>query len=119
MIITWRRTKVKQEARKREGNFHQEEAWVTIDLKDAITHPIMLGQFLHVASSRCIIEDGRSKKFNLGKLGYLEFWEQYVETVNHAREASDSEAHIDYLGLPWDYFEAYPLQLSDAPLHIA
>ena len=45
-------------------------------------------------------------------------WEQYVETVNHMGEVSCSEAHIDYLSLPWVYFEAYPLQ-RDTPLHIA
>ena len=83
-----------------------------------IAHPFILGQFLHDAASHCIIQDGRSKMLHLGKLGHLEFCEQYVETVNHAREASGIKAHIDYLGLPWVYFEAYSLQLSDTPLHI-
>ena len=88
-----------------------------IEHKDTIAHPFILEQFLHDAVSRCIIKDRRSKKFHLGKLGHFEFWEQYVETVNHAREVSGSEARINYLGLPWVYIEAY--QLSDSPLHIA
>ena len=54
--------------------------------EDAIAHMSMLGQFLHEATSRCIFQDGRSKKFLLGKLGHLEFCEQYVETVSHTRE---------------------------------
>ena len=61
----------------------------------------------------------RSKKFHLCKLGHLEFWEQYAETANHEKEVFGSEAHIDYLGLPWDYFEANQLQPSDTPLHIS
>ena len=117
--MTWRRPEGKQEAWKREGIFQQEEAWVAIEQKDTIAHPFILGQFLHDAAARCIIQDERSKKFHLGKLGNLEFWEQYVERVNHAREPSGSEAHIDYFGLHCVYFEAYPLQISDTPLHIA
>ena len=119
MMMTWCRTKGRLEAWKREGIFQQEVAWVTIKQQDTIVHPFIFGQFLHDAASCCIIQDGRSKKFHLGKLGHIEFWEQYVETVNHTREVSGSEAHIDYLGLPWVYFEAYPLQLSDTPMHIA
>ena len=102
----------------REGIFRQKEAWVTVEQNDTIAHSFILGQFLHNAASRCIIQDGRFKKFHLGKLGHLEFWEQYVETVTHASDASSSEAHIDYLGLSRVYFKAYLLQLSDTPLHI-
>ena len=34
-----------QEARKREGIFQQDNAWVTIEQKDTIALPIILGQF--------------------------------------------------------------------------
>ena len=119
MLMTWRNTNGKQEARKREGIFQQEKAWMTIEQRDTTAHPFILGQFLHNAASRRIIQDRRSKKFHLGKHGHLEFWEQYVETANHARDVSGSESHIDYLGLRWAYIEAYPLQLSETPLHIA
>ena len=44
---------------------------------------------------------------------------KYVETVNYSRVVSGSETHIDYLGLPWVFLEAYQLQLNDTPLHIA
>ena len=73
----------------------------------------MLGQLLHDAASRCIIQDERSRKFHLGKFGHLEFWDKYNVTVNHTRLFSGSEAHTVYLGLPWVYFEAYPLYLGD------
>ena len=65
-----------------------------------------------------IIQDGRSRKFHLGKLGHIEYLVQYVATANHAREVVGSEAHIDYLCLPWAYFEVYPLKLNDAHLYI-
>ena len=115
MIITWCRPDGKQEARKREGIFQQEETWMTIELDNKIVHPFIFGKLLHDATARRIIQDGRSKKFHLGKLGNLKFWEQYVKTVNHV---SDREANVDYLGLHWAYFEAYPPELSDARLHI-
>ena len=73
---------------------------------------------IYDAASCCIIHDGRAKKFHLCKFGHLEFWEQYVETVDHAREDSGSDAHIDYLGLLWVYFEAYSIQLSDTSQQI-
>ena len=91
---------------------------MTIEQEDTIAHPFILRQFLHDAASRCIILDWRSMMLFLGKLGHLEYWEQFVETVHHAREVSGSEAHIDYLGLPWVYIEAFVLQLSNAPLYI-
>ena len=77
-------TNGKQEAQKSEGIFQLEEAWVTIEQKDMIAHPFMLGQLLHHAASHCIIQDWRSMMFHPDKLGHLEFWEQYVEAVNHA-----------------------------------
>ena len=58
---------------------------MTIEQEDAIVHSFILGQFLQNAAFRCIIHGGISKKFHLGKLGHLEFWEQYVESVEHAR----------------------------------
>ena len=92
---------------------------MTSEQEITIVHPSILGQFRHDAASRCIIWDGIPKKFHLGTFGHLEFWEQYVVTVNHAREVSSCEDHVDYLGLLWVYFEANPLQLSDTSLHIA
>ena len=50
--------------------------------------------------------------FHLGKFGHLEFW-IYVETADHVREVPGSESCIDYLGLLWAYYKAYPLQHSD------
>ena len=72
-----------------------------IEKEYTIAHPFIFEQFLHDSASRCSIQDGTCKNFNLYKLGHLEIWEKYVETVDHARVVSDSEAHIDYLGLPW------------------
>ena len=40
-----------------------------------------------------------------GRLGFMEL---YAETADHATEVSDSEAHVDYLGLPWVYFFSAP-----------
>ena len=92
---------------------------MTIEQEDAIFHPSMLRQFLHNAESRRIILVGRSKKLHFGELGHLDFWEQFVESVDYARESSRSEANVDYLGLLRVNLEAYPLKPSDAPLHIA
>ena len=58
-MITWGRTMDKQESRKREVIFQQEEDLVTIEQKDTISHPSILGQFLHYAASCSIIQDGR------------------------------------------------------------
>ena len=46
---------------------------MTIEQAVTIAHPFMLGHILHDAASRCIIQDGRSKKFHLRKFGHLEF----------------------------------------------
>ena len=111
-MMTLGRPEGRQEAREGECIFQQEEAWMTIEQEDAIVHPFILRLLIHNTASRRIIQDGRSKKFHFGELGHL-------ETVNYTREASGSEANVDYLGLPWVDFEAYPLRPSDAPLHIA
>ena len=87
MMMTWRRTKGKHVAQKRVGIFLQEDAWVTIEQMDAIVHLVILRQFLHDATSRCIIQDGSSKKFHLGKLGHLEFW----VSINKVYFKSDKE----------------------------
>ena len=105
MKMRWRHQEGKQEAWKREVIFQQDEAWVTIEKDDMNAHPFIFGQFIHDAVSRCVIQNGRSKKFNFCKFAHLELWNQYVETVDHAREASGSEA--------------YPLQLRDTHLHVA
>ena len=55
--------------------------------------------FFNYAVSRCIIQDGRPLKLHLRKLGHLDLCEQYVETVDHTRDVSGSEANIDYFGL--------------------
>ena len=97
-------------------HFQHEESWMTIEQEGTIVHLFMLGQFLHNAATRCIIQDGRSRKLHLGKLGPLESWEQCAD---HSREYSGSEFHVDYLGFLGTHFEASPLQLSDSPLHIS
>ena len=117
--MTWRRPEGKQETREGDDIFQQEEAWMTIIQEDAIVHPFVLRQFLHNTASRRISHDGRSKKFHLGELGHLDFWEQLVEAVDDAREFARSMANFDYLGLLRVNYEAYPLKPSDAPLHIA
>ena len=119
MMMTWRRPEGKQEAREGEGIFQQEEAWMTIEQEDTIVHPFVLRQFLHNTASRRISQDGRSKKFHIGELGHLYFWEQFVEAVDYAGEFSHCKANVDYLGLLRVNYEAYPLKPSDAPLHIA
>ena len=45
-----------------EGIFQQEEAWMTIEQKATIVHPFVLRHFVHNTASRCISQDGRSKK---------------------------------------------------------
>ena len=65
MMMTCRRPEGKHEARRGEGIFQQEEAWVTIEQEDTIVHPFLLRQFLHNTASRRIIQDWRSKKFHL------------------------------------------------------
>ena len=92
---------------------------MTIEQEDTIVHPFVLGQFLHNAASRRISQDERSKKFHFGDLGHLNFWEQFVEAVDYAREFSRCKANVDYLGLLRVNYEAYPLKPSDAPLHVA
>ena len=119
MMMTWRRPEGKQEAREGEGIFQQEEAWMTIEQEDTIVHPFVLRQFLHNTASRRISQDGRSQKFHLGELGHFDFWEQFVEAVDYAREFLRCKANVDYLGLLRVNYEAYPLKPSDAPLHIA
>ena len=119
MMKTWRRPESKQEAREGEGIFLQEEAWMTIEQEDTIVQPFILRQFLHNIASRRISQDGRSKKFHFGELGHRDFWEQFVEAVDYAREFSRSKANADYLGLFLVNYEAYPIKPSDAPLHIA
>ena len=119
MMMTWQRPEGNQEAREGEGIIPQEEAWMTIEQEDTIVHPFVLRQFLHNTASRRIIHDGRSKKFHFGELGHLDFWEQFVETVDYARELSRSKANVDYLGILRSNYEAYPLKSSDTPLHIA
>ena len=47
MMMTWRRTKGRQEARKRENIFQQEEAWEIIEQMDAIAHRLIRGQLHH------------------------------------------------------------------------
>ena len=84
MMMTWRRSEGKQEAREGEGIFLQEEAWMTIEQEDTIVHPFVLRQFHHNTASRRISLDGRSQKFHLGELGHLDFWEQFVEAVDYA-----------------------------------
>ena len=79
----------------------------------------VLRQFINNTASRRISQDGRSQKIHLGKLGNLDFWEQFVEAVDYAREFSRCKANVDYLVLLRVNYEAYPLKSSDAPLHIA
>ena len=86
-----------------------------MELEGTIVHPFIFRQFLHNTASRRIIQDGRSKKFHFDQLGHLEF----VETVVYTRNVSGIKANDDYIGLLRVNFEAYPLELSDAPLHIA
>ena len=100
-------------------HFLQEEVWITIEQEDAIVHPFILRQFFHNAASFRIMQDGRSKKSHFGELGLLEFWEQFVETVDYTKEVSSSEANVDYLCLLRVSFGAYLPKASDAPLHIA
>ena len=57
--------------------------------------------------------------FHFGELGYLDFWEQFVEADDYARVFSRSKANVDYLGLLRINYEAYPLRPIDAPMHIA
>ena len=109
MMTTLRRTKVR-EARKRECIFQQEEVLLTIKQKDAIAHPFMHGQFLHDAASRCIILGWTSKKFHLSRLGHLDFWEQNVETVNHAREFSAARPTLIISIFPW--FTSKPTRIN-------
>ena len=90
-----------------------------IEQEGRIVHPIILRQFLHNTASCRIILDGRSTKFHFGELGHLDFWQQYVETFDYAREFSCSEANVNYLGLHRVNIEAYPPKSSDVPLHIA
>ena len=92
---------------------------MTIEQEDMIIHPFVLRQFLHNTASRRISQDGTSKKFYLGELGHLDFWDQLIEAVDYAREFSRSKANVDYLGLLLSNYEAYPLKPIDAPLHIA
>ena len=91
---------------------------MTIEHEDTVVHPFIIRHFLHNTASRRIIQDGRSKKFHFGELSHLDFWEQFVETVDNAREVSGSEANVDYFGLLRANFEAYPPKPSDAPLLI-
>ena len=84
MMMTWCRPEGKQKAREGEGIFQQEEAWMIIEQEDTIVHSFVLRQLLHNTASCCIIQDGRSKKFNFGELGHLDFWEQFVETADYA-----------------------------------
>ena len=76
----------------------------------------MLGQFLHDAASRGIIQDRRFKKFHLGEFGHLDFWKQYAEADHHVREGSDSETHVDHICIFRFYFQVNPHQPSDAPI---
>ena len=92
---------------------------MTIEQEDTIVHPFVLRQFLHNTASRRISQAGRSQKFYFGEFGYLDFWEQFVEAVDYARECSSCKANVDYIGLLRVNYEAYPLKPSDAPLHIA
>ena len=119
MIMIWRRPVGKQEAREGEGIFQQEEAWMTIEQEDTIVHLFVLRQLLDNSVSRCISQDWRSKKYHFVELGHLDFWEQFVEAVDYARESSCSKANVYYLGLLRVSYEAYPLKPSDAHLHIA
>ena len=112
-------TEAKLEAREGEVIFQQEEARMTIEQEDTIDHPLILRQLLNNKASRRIIQDGRSKKFHFGELGHLDYREQFVQTVDYAREFSRSEANVDFLGLLRVNSEAYPHKPSDAPLHIA
>ena len=41
MMMTWLRPEGKQEARKEEGIFQQEEAYMTIEQEDTIVHPLV------------------------------------------------------------------------------
>ena len=42
MMMTWQRPESRQEAQKGEGNFQQEESWMTIEQEDTIVHPFVL-----------------------------------------------------------------------------
>ena len=112
MMMTWRRSEGKQEVREGEGIFQQEEAWMTIEQEDTIVHPFVLRQFLHNTASRRISQDGRSQKFHLGEFGHLDFWEQFDEAVDYAREFFRCKANVDYIGLLRVNYEAYPLKPS-------
>ena len=92
---------------------------MTIEQADTIVHPFVLIKFLHNTASRLISQDGRSKKFHFCELGYLDFWEQFIEAVDYAREFSISKANVHHLGLLRVNYEAYSLKPIDAPLHIA
>ena len=85
---------------------------MTIEQEDTIVHPFILRQFLHNTASRRISQDGRSQKFHLGELGHLDFWEQFVEVVDYAREFSRCKANVVYLGLFRVNYEAYPIGYS-------
>ena len=61
MMMTWRRSEGKQEAREGEGIFQQEEAWLTIEQEDTIVHPFVLRQFLHNTASRRISRMGEPR----------------------------------------------------------
>ena len=119
MMMAWRRPERKQEAREGEVIFRQAEAWMTIEQEDTVVHPFVLRHILHNIASHRIIQDGRSKKFHFGELAHLDFWEQFVETVDYAREASHSEANVDYLALLRNNSEVYPITSSDATPNIA
>ena len=92
---------------------------MTIEKEDTIVHPFVIRQFLHNAASRRISQDRRSKKYHFGALGHHDFWEQFVEAVDYAKEFSRCKANEGHLGLLRFNYEAYPLKPSDAPLHIA
>ena len=58
---------------------------MTIEQVDTIVHTFILRQFLHNSASRRIIQNGRSRKFHYGELCHLDFWKQFVDTVDNAR----------------------------------
>ena len=114
MMMTWRRPEAMQVAREEEDIFQQKDARMTIEQEDSIVHPFIHRQFLHNRASRRIIQDWKSKMFHFGELGHLDFKEQFIETVDNAREFPFSEANVDYPGFLQAIFEAYPLRPSDA-----
>ena len=114
MMMTWRRPDGKQDTREGECVIQQENAWMTIEQVGTNVYCFIVSRFLNNTASRRIIQDGRSQKFYFGEFGHLDFLEQFVETVDYAREASGSEANVDYLGLRRVIFVAYPLKPSDS-----